>query len=52
MDLFICQPHDGEVCGDCKYFNGEECDGQNEGSEKSVDSAACSGFEETEKDEN
>lgn len=48
MDNYICQPHDGEVCGDCRFFNGEECEGQNEGSEIRVDTYACSGFEEKE----
>ncbi len=34
-----------EVCGDCIYFNGEECNGKFEGSEKYTDSKACDEFE-------
>jgi len=34
-----------KVCGDCKFFTGEECDGGEwEGSEKYDDSEACRGF--------
>lgn len=33
------------TCGECSYFTGEECDGYKyEGSERYVDSIACSEF--------
>ena len=34
-----------QVCGECSYFTGEECNGYlNEGREKYVDSSACDDF--------
>ena len=36
-------------CGDCVYFNGEECTGNmHEGSERYHDSEACEEFEQIE----
>lgn len=34
-----------DVCGDCIYFNGEECTGKLEGNEKYTDSVACDEFD-------
>jgi len=34
-----------DVCGDCKFYTGEECDGMCEGSEVYDDTDACEGFE-------
>ena len=34
-----------DVCGDCIYFTGEECNGKFEGNEKNTDSQACDEFD-------
>ena len=37
------------ICGECVYYTGEECDGYtNEGNEVYDDTAACDDFEPTE----
>lgn len=33
------------VCGDCIYFTGEECNGKFEGNEKYTHSTACDEFD-------
>lgn len=37
-----------EYCGDCLHFDGEECNGDEEGSVKYDDTIACGGFDEKE----
>jgi hypothetical protein len=38
------ESNEEKICGNCICFDGEECTGEQEGSEKYYDSKACSGF--------
>lgn len=40
-----------DTCVDCRYYDGEECNGENEGSVMYDDSPACDGFDEIEYEE-